>query len=285
MLNFSKWFLNEMPIQLKTLGNWEDDKKYRWDKPSIGILTNPVGVQKITQKWSRLPQQFNAWMLKGPGASKYVEVGEVDESFLTNNLKLKIVPNPTKPDEINIDPNAINVIYTQNIGNEKVPMNYWTIAHRFGHTVRRKNQTFDYFTRELEKDVLNLMQSVFGRQPSKNTMYGQFFDSKGRQFLKQFANALGTMGSARKGQLRDFGEFPYELLAQYMLTGKITFNRLPFKIVDRYAWGKPQHIRPQWALKQDDFEQWNDFIVHMEEKYQQLLEEILESSVGKIFIM
>lgn len=275
-----------MPIQVKTLGNWEDkDKRYRWDKPSIGLLTNPVGVQKIVQKWSRLPQQFNAWMLKGPGASKHVEIGEVSPTYLMDNLKLKIVPNPTQLDEINIDPNAINVIYTQNVGTEKGPMNYWTIAHRFGHTVRRKNQTWDYFTRELEKDILNLMQSVFGRQPSKEDMYGQYYNAKGQQFLKQFANALGTMGSARKGQVRDFGEFPHELLAQYIITGKITFNRLPFKIVDRYAWGKPQHIRPQWALKQDDFEQWNEFIVHMEEKYQQLLEEILESSVGKIFIM
>jgi len=285
MLHFSKWFLNEMPIQVKLLGNWEDkDKRYRWDKPSIGILTNPVGVEKITQKWSNLPQQFNAWMLKGPGASKYVEVGEVRPTFLMDNLKLKIVPNPTQSDEINIDPNAINVIYTQNIGNEKAPMNYWTIAHRFGHAVKR-NQTFQYFVREVEKDIVTLMQSVYGRTPEKENMYGQVWNSKGRQFLRQFAIALGTMGSARKSKLRDFGEFPYELLAQYIITGKVTFNRLPFNVFHRYDYGKKRHIRPQWDMQQDDFEKWNEFIEHMEQTYQQLLEEILESSVGKIFIM
>lgn len=267
-----------MPIQVKTLGNWEDkENKYRWDKPSINLLTNPVGVQKIIQKWSKLPQQFNAWMLKGPGVSKYNEIGQVDEAFLTNNLKLKIVPNPTKPDEINIDPNAINVIYTQNIGSEKVPMNYWTIAHRFGHTVRRNNKVWNYFTRELEKDIVTVMDNVFGRTPSNNT-YG--FDAAGKTLLKKFANALGTMGSTRKNQLRNFDEFAFELLAQYMITGKVTFNRLPFKMIDRYAWGNPQHIYPRKQNKN-----WNDYIEYMEEKYQNILEEIVEYAVGKIFIM
>jgi hypothetical protein len=284
MLHFSKWLLSEMPIQIKKLGNWEDDKKYHWDKPSIGILNSPVGVQKITQKWSRLPQQFNAWMLKGPGASKYIEIGEVNDAFITDNLKLKIVPNPTQPDEINIDPNAINVIYTQNIGDQKVPMTAWTIAHRFGHSTRR-NQTYQYFVKELEKDILILMQNVYNTQPSKEAMYGQFYNTKGQKLLKQFATALGTMGSSRKNQLRSFGEFPHELLAQYMMTGKITFNKLPFKILSRYNWGKPEYTRPHWQMNQDDFDKWNEFIIHMEEKYQQLLEEIIESSVGKVYVM
>jgi hypothetical protein len=281
MLDFRSFV--EMPIQVNLLGNWQDkDKTYRWDKPSIGILTSPVGVEKITQKWSKLPQQFNAWMLKGPGASKYREVGEVQPEFITNNLKLKIVPNPQKPDEISIDPNAINVIYTQNVGAEKVPFTAWLIAHRFGHAIKN-DQVFKHLSTELERDVKEIMQSMFGRQPSKSSWGG--YDSKGYKFLTQFVNALGTMGSARKGAIRTFFEFPYELLAQFMLTGKIRFNRLPFKILDYYTWGRPQYIRPQWALKEDDFERWNGYISHMEEKYQQLLEEIVERCVGHIFVM
>lgn len=270
-----------MPIQVKLLGNWENDKQYKWDKPSIGILTSPVGVQKITQKWSKLPQQFNAWMLKGPGASKYREVGEVSPEFITKNLNLKIVPNPQKPDEINIDPHAINVIYTQNVGDEKVPMNYWTIAHRFGHAIKN-NQVFKHLSVELEKDIKILMQNVFNRQPTKS-MYGYTYDNKSMKMLAQFASALGTMGSARKGVLRNFYEFSYELLAQYMLTGKVKFNRLPFKVLDSYAWGRPQYLRPVW--NQDNFEKWNDYITYMEEKYDNLFAEILENSVGHTFLM
>lgn len=273
----------EMPIQVNLLGKWQDkDKQYRWDKPSIGILTSPVGVQKITQKWSKLPQQFNAWMLKGPGASKWIEVGEVTPEFITDKLKLKIVPNPQKPDEINIDPNAINVIYTQNMGVEKTPMNYWTIAHRFGHTIRRNNKTWDNLVSELNRDVLHLMQGVFNQQPTRS-VYGYGFDPKGDRLMKQFASALGTMGSARKGVLRSFFEFSYELLAQYMLTGKVKFNRLPFKILDGYAWGRPQYSYPR--IKPEDMEKWNDYISYMEEKYNNLLEEIVEGSVGHTYVM
>src|SRR5271170_7905000 len=150
-MTFKDWLLKEMPIQVNLLGKWgPEDKNYRWDKPSIGILSSPVGVQKIQQKWARLPQQFNAWMLKGPGASKYVEVGLVGPEFLTNELKLKIVDNPKTPNEIKIEPNAINVIYTQNTGAERVPMNYWIIAHRWGHALARyqKDEVYVYFQRE-----------------------------------------------------------------------------------------------------------------------------------------
>lgn len=282
-LLFKDWLLAEMPLNLQLLGRWgPQDRPHRWDRPSIGILTSPVGVEKIKAKWAKVPQQINAWMMRGPKASKVSEVGEVNYTYLQNTLRLKVVENPQAPDEISIDPHAINIVFTQNVGVEKMPMNYWTMAHRLGHALKN-TPAYKYFWSELNKGLFELTELIFGQRPRQHPEY-LTVTPEHENFLRRFAEAIGTMNSARKGWLRNYYEFGYELLAQKIATGKVKFNPFPRKVVEKYAWGRPQY-RYYTTRSDYDFEYAEERLQGIASEADYNLDYLLSSSQGKILVM
>ena len=88
------------------------------------------------------------------------------------------------------------------------------------------------------------------------------------------------MKSAREGNLRNWGEFAHELLAQYLLTGKITFNPLPETLqVGTGASGRKQFRRSEQLMR--DNTNVDGYISQLEAS----LQRVLNSAVGKIFVM
>jgi len=79
-------------------------------------------------------------------------------------------------------------------------------------------------------------------------------------------------------------EFAYELLAQYLLTGKIKFNPLPQSIITGIAgWGrkKTRYSKNEEARKAINLEDLDSIASEIEAD----LEIVLGSSVGKVFVM
>jgi len=270
-MTFKEWLLSEVPISGFDLEGpaWEKPgaPKHNYTAKDIGILTSPKGVEKIKKKWEKVPQNFDLYFLRAPGAGRHVEEGEVDEKFLKGELNLNIPINRSN----------ITVIYTNNLGTEKMPMNAWTIAHRFGHAVRQL-KPYQYYMREVEKDFNHLLSMVYGQQ--SKSQY-QVYDRKADNDKKHLAHALGTMGSARKKALVNFGEFNHELLAQYITQGNIKFNKLPRMVPTRYAWGNPIGM----YARQEDREMNDEYVEYMAEKYESDIDMILNHCVGKIFVM
>jgi hypothetical protein len=101
------------------------------------------------------------------------------------------------------------------------------------------------------------------------------------------ANAVGTMKSAKNGNLRNFYEFIYELVAQYIITGKITFNQLPqsFILKKRFAWGKPNHQMARSNQDEDSHAGWNDALQDYASDYEHYLDTVFDGLVGNIFVM
>jgi hypothetical protein len=133
-IGFKNWLLSETPISsFGLLGDWgPESKKYGYKKDDIGILTSPTGVEKIKQKWAKTRQDFDLYFVKSKEgyliSRSSGNVGEVDEKYLKEKLKINIP----------IDHEHITVVYLSNVGTDRMPMNYWTIAHRFGHAVSSK---------------------------------------------------------------------------------------------------------------------------------------------------
>jgi len=143
-MKFKQW-LSEMPIvNLQRIGDWEPDKnptdahqrrrvpRKGYYNDDFGILTSDAAVEKIKRKWAKCEQPFNAFFLRSKEGAKIREEGLVDVDYLANVLKLP----QEQIQQIN-NPNAINIVYTNNIGAERMPMNWWTMAHRVGHALNR----------------------------------------------------------------------------------------------------------------------------------------------------
>lgn len=312
MDNFREFALNEMPIQINKLGGWGDKARpYGYKKDDIGIMNSERGVEKITRKWAKVKQNFNTFVCRSSQCFRHVEVGEVNANFVQEKLGLKIVPNPTQPNEIKIDPDAITYIVTNNRGAERVMLNYWTLAHRFGHAVaagrdrtgqNNNNGTYAYFEREFWGEIRRVIEGVYGVRIPFN---GRFVEGRNNMtIMKKVLETIGTMGSARKAQLREYFEFPHELLAQYIIEQKVKFNPLPrsiryFKMPEEssyrrssngYGSYEPSQARGYqssvYAKDPLDLESWNEYLTDgLAETVAYNLESVLDSCVGKIYVM
>lgn len=256
-MEFKQWL--EMAItNFQLQGDWDSPRKYGYSNQDKGILTNQSAVEKIHRLWANSKNDFELYFLKSKDAYKYVEIGEVSSQWVKSILKVDIQPKP----------NAITVIFTNNTGAEKVPLSAWTMAHRLGHAVRRDQFFQNFFFKEVERDFKEIAKNLYQTDN-----------------IKAVALAVGTMRSVRMNNLRNFYEFIYELLAQYIITGKIKFNPLPKALLvrKRMAWGRPAN-QYKYA-DDDDLKDWDTELQGYIDKYEGCLDTIFNGLVGKIFVM
>lgn len=245
-MRFKQW-LSEMPMQnFQRIGDWEPEqnptlayqqrraprKGYYGD--DFGILTSDSAVEKIKRKWSKCEEPFNVFALRSAVGSKIREEGVVDTQFLANNLKL----SPEVIQQI-AQPNTINIVFTNNIGGERMPMNWWTMAHRVGHALDRGNQvpSYKFYTRELTQHLYKMLDEIFGHQKEA---FWAARTQRDTQLLLALATEIASMKSARERNLRNLTEFFHELTAQYIIEGKVTFRPIPKMLITSFTWGHPK---------------------------------------------
>ena len=211
--------LFEAPISdFNLIGNWDKNSSFRHESDRK-MITHPKFVQHLTNKWARTNADFNIYLVNSPEANRHTEIGEVTQEWLDTNL-------PQASKEIIIKNNAINIIYTNNKGDQRMPMTPWIMAHRFGHAVLA-SRTFGFTAgrpstfRSDFKDATDELKRVTIMLLAE---YGYNIDDR---LKTNFYHAIGTMRAARERQLRNPLEFLLDLLAQYMITGSIKFNPLP----------------------------------------------------------
>jgi len=281
---YVKEILNEAPIDtFEKIGEWgEGDKPRGWDKVSRKILNSPAGVEKIKKLWNKLPEDVDMYMVSNKEGWNYTEIGEVDEEWVKKNLKL----------DIPINHEHITIIYTNNKGSEKVPATGWTLAHRFGHALRRSkgfmnNKHTSYGL--LEKDVQELISKIAEKIYNHNVNVPRY-DRKDYQRISkiklEISHGLGIFKSARDKNLRNDSEFTNELVAQYIVTGDIIFNKeLPNILALKYAWGKPQGPYKKHIKDESEKREIEQLISDYEYSIKYLIEDMLSAAIGKIFVM
>jgi hypothetical protein len=270
-MNFKKFIQSEMAITNFTrIGDWSPEAKrqYGFDPRDAAILNSEKGVQKIHRSWSNSKNNFDLYFIRAKYAYKHVEIGEVDPSWVKENLNLDIQPRE----------DAITVIFTNNTGAEKMMATAWTLAHRLGHAIKRDVIFDKYFSKAIIDDFREILKSVYNSYKSKGNDL---------QELSALAHAVGTMRSAREGNLRNFYEFPYELLAQWIIKGKIQFNPLPRSLFlrKRVVYGRPMNDMLHSRLSDEDFKDWNETLRYHASKYENDLDTAFSGLEGKIFVM
>jgi len=245
------------------------------------LVTHPKAIEKIKRQWQKTPWDFDIYIVNDPRVNKreFREVGVVNPDFVYKQMKLT-------PEEIPLDTNHISIIFTGNGAAEKVPLTGWTMAHRLGHAFsasRTSNvgKVWDDFTKRLR----NIFDEIMYRVYNINTDDVESFEVRRNKekILKYAAQELGTMKAARDRKLRSWFEFGYELLAQYMITGKITLNPLPPAIVTGIAgWGHKKHQRGD----KEYAETYNTGLLEQyAEELQEMLDVVLSNAVGEVLVM
>jgi len=279
--------VDEMAIQqFKTVGDW--DRRSSFGDIDRKLLTSPKGVEKIRRQWENTPYNFDMYLVNDPriNKSRFREVGIVNMDFVRDEMGItpKEIPDP--------DRNTITIIYTSNTGAERYMASGWILAHRLGHAIARGNdyiaKMWGEFINRLRRRVASILDRVYHIDTyPKRFDFSSRFDSEGERkrekILKYVAQQLGTMKSARENKIRNWFEFAYELLAQYLLTGSIKFNPLPKQLLVGYGpYGRKQ-IR--YSRDEELLEEINRDLEDFAITIQSELEDLLDAAVGSVFVM
>lgn len=273
-----KQIINEVPVDVfQTIGDFEKGSSYK-DRRDRDIIRNPVTLTKVKDFFKNTTVDFDFYFVNLRGRRRFAEKGEVKEEFLFTPYPegLGITREQLKNGSIN--KNNITVFFVGNTAAEKIPMTAWTIAHRFGHSVRRTN-SFNYLSKWIEGEMDKILQLYNVRL--LGTYVGGFYQPPEMNSAKSnLFNQIGTMRSAREGKIKRYFEFYYELFAQYLKEGKITLNRLKPSIRKKYgAYGREEMAYTK------NIESVNEILEGIERDFQFYAEDVLGELTGKIFVM
>jgi hypothetical protein len=275
--------LKEAPIgDYAPIGNWGDNEKSNSFRNAQDrkLIQSPNLIKKVRKKFGNTEHILNFYFVNLPGALVFAEKGYMDSDQLNSNLPKAWELIQAREQEQNTDPSeAINVIFVGNNGINRVPMTSWIMAHRLGHAAESSGRgQRNHAWNEYERDFFGLMDSML------TDVYDVDMSRDDMRFSKEMAiffQEIGTMASARNKKLggRPY-EFLYELFAQFITTGKLSFRELP-KIVNmgqrKIGWRSiDEDAREMYSHDLNDA--WGDQLT-------QRLDNVLYGATGKYLVM
>lgn len=275
-----KSFLIEMSISnVKHIGNWEKNHSFR--ERDRKMLTNPRNIELIRKKFDNANYDFDFYFVNKQGAGKHREEGEVSLDYVKKSLGEDVAKEIINHSG---DNDTITVIFTNNVADKKIPMTPWIIAHRLGHVFARKNGVAEWSNvyHQAERFLLEQTSMIFeyyGRSDYFPRHRRNMMGEREKQLaFRAFFTKIATFRSARKNQIRDWFEVMNELIAQYLTTGKITFNEPPRHFGSKYS--------GYFNVKDDeDYQDAKDLVEGLARSMEWMIDDILGSCVNKIFIM
>jgi len=282
--------IDEMALSTyKTFGDFT--KPGPFQGPDKKLVPHPKNMEKATKFFEKTPYDFRLFFSNIPGTGKYSEHGPMTPE------EIKKVFGPQADAILQDSEDQITVVFVGNKGDRKVMLTPWMMAHRFGHAIQAGNRGNRGWSAwgEAEKHFFTTINSTLGeyygkvdRGPGSSYMGRPKSEQMNNNLTPEYNalfNAIGTQRSSRSGEIRRPYEFLYELFAQYLGTGKVTLNPLPSNLTyGRKVWGNPSkymNIKPEFR---DESER-----AHASEMLagdmQMMFDDVLSSSVGKIFVM
>lgn len=186
-----------------------------FDRSDKGILNNQKGIKKISDAFEKTPFNFNIYIIMTPTmgiwgneATSFEEAKELIKDYIGKDV---------------ITQNHITCIYLNNTSRRhRMPMNAWTIAHRIIHMMQvypNKAVALE-FERTCWSRIVDIAKK-YTNIPNPTFIGDGVNMISPESQLVTFATALMTMKSARDNHIATSLDVGGELLAQYLLTGKI----------------------------------------------------------------
>jgi hypothetical protein len=260
--------INEAPIaDFGTEGNLDRYGSFR--DSDLKAIRNPKWVEKVHSAFSKTPYDFNIYVHNRAYGMVEIDGKAYDLRNLEHYAAGKVGNQPwsvvadffQKPANA---ASAITCLLLENEGDEQFAFTPWILAHRCAHAAVINNiqPATDSMNpaRDLQEDFFADYRSFIELMDMKFS-FNDYPDYEPRQnFTSQvsaIAKIVGKTRAMRTGNLANPGEFVIEMLTQYLIQGKITFNRpimdnIGFRnrplidakdhkfydlILDKYGWG------------------------------------------------
>lgn len=190
------------------------------------LLQNPQHIAKIVHRFANTDLDFNLFFVNQPGKD-YLKKYDFDDGTQTvvnsdaweADYEHAGISTPEQIEQhfgfrVSIDPHAINVVFLSNANAAlPIPITPWMVAHRFGHSITDNKDRLPPAIRKLIDQLPTAGENQI------------FFIPELRQYgvgaTLSYAD-VATMRSTRQKQL--LGDIREELIAQYLITGQITFK-------------------------------------------------------------
>jgi GNAT superfamily N-acetyltransferase len=280
--------IDEMALaKYQTFGDF--DKPGSFTGVDKKLVPHPKNIQKATKFFEQTPYDFRLFFANISGLGKYRETGPVSPE------QIRQIFNKEQADEIiNGSEDTITVIYVNNVGDRKVMMTPWIMAHRFGHAIQagvRGKRTWSAWS-EAEKHFFSQINQIlvndYGKQAGAATRRINTDDALRQALSTEYNalfNAIGTQRSSRERQINRPYEFMYEMFAQYLKTGTVTLNPLPDSIpYGKMVFGRlSQQLSLKPEVSNDPDTKYitdtlgNDMAI--------LFGDVLSAAVGNIYVM
>lgn len=230
------------------------------------IISSDRARAKIRRVLARVPQTIDL---------VFLDTGEPVPSGFVNDYALAIggvfpyeaikSRYDTLPERSSED--AIMLVLTFNEGQDRKQLSPWIIAHRMGHGL------------VMDDDYERIFQNAeFCLRDLTSYLYDGWAIP-----TRATCHAIGTMKSAREGKLTQTLEFLFEMFAQTVVQGKVTFNRFTIdsfkEVIGRHYTG------PFPRVEERDVEEFNRMLSSAERQITGYHFEALKKAEGHVVIL
>lgn len=274
--------LLEAPItDYQTFGNFEKSSSFRHETDRK-MVTSPKAIQNVHKKFGKTPYDFNLYFVNSAKANRHTEVGKVSLEWVQSNLDPAVGEALIK--NRNVVGDSINMIFTNNKGVARIPLTPFMMAHRAMHAFARENRIRkNYNFLQVEKYLISQIKIIMEYYGNRNFTVAAEFEKNNRRnqlAMIYLFNQIATFKSARDKNIRDWFEVLNELGAQYIITGNIKFNSPP-RCFGGGSFGNKQNF----CAKQEDMEELSEFVETLSRSMEMMIDDILSSAIGGIYIM
>lgn len=223
----------------------------------LRAIRNPKWHAKLVHAFGQTGFNFNIYLYNGAGGKTPISHEGIPFPADLKNLERFVGVYPVaaisrligKP--VPEAQHSITVALLQNEGTDRIPLTPWMLAHRVVHALfyagsdethqHGRDTGIAHATSRLFATFTTLFSQVerlLDRSPVYHALTKQVWDEPGTAKLNDTARInligrlIGKPRSARSGNLSSPGEFIIESVVQYLLTGRVSFNR---PVVDEHG--------------------------------------------------
>jgi hypothetical protein len=264
---------NEKKLQDRFVGYEKEQLSYS-PQDKFGIKSKE-NIAKIKRAFLHVPYNINLYFYQptDPNYDNYMEQGVVDYKWILTNMGENVVDYMEKTSNAN----SITIIITNNLSDQfKIPLKSpWIMAHRISHTLINGTNHIENgmkFQFQFEEFIERIIKKVYGYK--WNNWHQLIREEEMQVFGKMLGEIMGTMASARNKKLANYYEWIYESFTQYLINGKVKFNKI-----------LPLHFDENMDSTPEKIAMGSRMIARFESSVNKSCDEIMKEAVGKIFVM
>ena len=197
-------------------------------KDDLKKFNDPAWKERVLKLFRNAPVDIYLHIINGDDQGRITRRGPTwTDKVYTNDVSKYVGIQSARWAESIIGPveteGRITVLLFQNEGGARVGLTPWMVGHRIAHCFverndREMNDRLRYLSRTLISTLTRLVNALI-------PLMGLPLIDLGSEKVAEIAKHLSTFRSARTENLNNSGEYLVELFTEYLIKGKVEFQR------------------------------------------------------------